>query len=210
MSRRPSLSRPVVRERASLGTDRSTCTGWRGSSPRWYARRRARRNRCSHRRIERGRSRETRRGRGPAEPVLDSGRHPGPGRRRRLPTGICGADAESARGPIDDRPERRSSSAPTALIHPRRPRRPTQRRARPDSRPGRTGGTNALRAPGRKWAAVVVIGDSPGPAVLARALTGQLAVEVARASPRWSVPGDRSSSASTAGEVSRPGSARCS
>jgi acyl phosphate:glycerol-3-phosphate acyltransferase len=47
---------------------------------------------------------------------------------------------------------------------------------------GRTGGTNALRALGRKWAAVVVIGDlakGAVPVLVARALTGQPAVEVA-------------------------------
>ncbi len=46
---------------------------------------------------------------------------------------------------------------------------------------GRTGGTNALRALGRKWAAVVVIGDlakGAVPVLVARALTGQPAVEV--------------------------------
>ena len=47
---------------------------------------------------------------------------------------------------------------------------------------GRTGGTNALRALGRKWAAVVVIGDlAKGalPVLLARYVTGQPAIEVA-------------------------------
>src|SRR5258708_29854332 len=47
---------------------------------------------------------------------------------------------------------------------------------------GRTGGTNALRALGRKWAAVVVAGDlakGAVPVVLARVVTGQPAVEVA-------------------------------
>ena len=47
---------------------------------------------------------------------------------------------------------------------------------------GRTGGTNALRALGRKWAAVVVIGDlAKGalPVLLARFVTGQPAIEVA-------------------------------
>jgi glycerol-3-phosphate acyltransferase PlsY len=46
---------------------------------------------------------------------------------------------------------------------------------------GRTGGTNALRALGRKWAAVVVIGDlAKGalPVLLARAITGDPLVEV--------------------------------
>ncbi|MFI5225861.1 MAG: glycerol-3-phosphate acyltransferase, partial [Candidatus Limnocylindrales bacterium] len=41
---------------------------------------------------------------------------------------------------------------------------------------GRTGGTNALRALGRKWAAFVVIGDlakGAVPVLVARALTGQ-------------------------------------
>lgn len=40
---------------------------------------------------------------------------------------------------------------------------------------GRTGGTNALRALGRKWAAVVVLGDlakGAGPVLLARLVTG--------------------------------------
>jgi acyl phosphate:glycerol-3-phosphate acyltransferase len=47
---------------------------------------------------------------------------------------------------------------------------------------GRTGGTNALRALGRKWAALVVVGDlakGAVPVLVARALTGQPAVEVA-------------------------------
>src|SRR3954452_18964729 len=48
---------------------------------------------------------------------------------------------------------------------------------------GRTGGTNALRALGRKWAALVVLGDlgkGAGPALLARIATnGDAAVEVA-------------------------------
>ncbi len=47
---------------------------------------------------------------------------------------------------------------------------------------GRTGGTNALRALGRKWATVVVIGDllkGALPVVLARVVTGQPVVEVA-------------------------------
>jgi acyl phosphate:glycerol-3-phosphate acyltransferase len=46
---------------------------------------------------------------------------------------------------------------------------------------GRTGGTNALRALGRKWATVVVLGDlAKGalPVLLARLVTGQPAVEV--------------------------------
>jgi glycerol-3-phosphate acyltransferase PlsY len=46
---------------------------------------------------------------------------------------------------------------------------------------GRTGGTNALRALGRKWATVVVVGDlAKGalPVLLARFVTGQPAVEV--------------------------------
>lgn len=46
---------------------------------------------------------------------------------------------------------------------------------------GRTGGTNALRALGRKWAAVVVIGDllkGALPVVLARVVTGDPVVEV--------------------------------
>jgi glycerol-3-phosphate acyltransferase PlsY len=47
---------------------------------------------------------------------------------------------------------------------------------------GRTGGTNALRALGRKWAMVVVVGDllkGALPVVLARIVTGQPVVEVA-------------------------------
>lgn len=47
---------------------------------------------------------------------------------------------------------------------------------------GRTGGTNALRALGRKWATVVVTGDllkGALPVVLARVVTGQPVVEVA-------------------------------
>jgi acyl phosphate:glycerol-3-phosphate acyltransferase len=47
---------------------------------------------------------------------------------------------------------------------------------------GRTGGTNALRALGRGWAAVVVLGDlgkGALPVLLARVVTGQPAVEVA-------------------------------
>ncbi|HEX5588716.1 MAG TPA: glycerol-3-phosphate 1-O-acyltransferase PlsY [Candidatus Limnocylindrales bacterium] len=48
---------------------------------------------------------------------------------------------------------------------------------------GRTGGTNALRALGRKWAALVVAGDlakGAGPVLLARVLTaGDPAIEVA-------------------------------
>jgi glycerol-3-phosphate acyltransferase PlsY len=46
---------------------------------------------------------------------------------------------------------------------------------------GRTGGTNALRALGRKWAAVVVLGDllkGVLPVVLARVVTGDPLVEV--------------------------------
>ncbi|HYC06854.1 MAG TPA: glycerol-3-phosphate 1-O-acyltransferase PlsY [Candidatus Binatia bacterium] len=46
---------------------------------------------------------------------------------------------------------------------------------------GRTGGTNALRALGRKWAALVVIGDlakGAVPVLVARELTGLPAVEV--------------------------------
>lgn len=46
---------------------------------------------------------------------------------------------------------------------------------------GRTGGTNALRALGRKWAAVVVLGDlakGAVPVLLARAITGDPLVEV--------------------------------
>ena len=47
---------------------------------------------------------------------------------------------------------------------------------------GRTGGTNALRALGRKWATVVVVGDllkGALPVILARVVTGQPVVEVA-------------------------------
>jgi glycerol-3-phosphate acyltransferase PlsY len=47
---------------------------------------------------------------------------------------------------------------------------------------GRTGGTNALRALGRKWATAVVVGDllkGALPVVLARVVTGQPVVEVA-------------------------------
>lgn len=47
---------------------------------------------------------------------------------------------------------------------------------------GRTGGTNALRALGRKWATVVVTGDllkGALPVILARLVTGVPAVEVA-------------------------------
>ncbi len=46
---------------------------------------------------------------------------------------------------------------------------------------GRTGGTNALRALGRKWAAVVVLGDllkGAVPVLLARYVTGDPVVEV--------------------------------
>ncbi|MGH2474701.1 MAG: glycerol-3-phosphate 1-O-acyltransferase PlsY [Candidatus Limnocylindrales bacterium] len=46
---------------------------------------------------------------------------------------------------------------------------------------GRTGGTNALRALGRKWAAVVVIGDllkGALPVLLARVVTGDPVIEV--------------------------------
>jgi glycerol-3-phosphate acyltransferase PlsY len=46
---------------------------------------------------------------------------------------------------------------------------------------GRTGGTNALRALGRRWAAVVVAGDlakGAGPVILARLLTGDAGLEV--------------------------------
>jgi glycerol-3-phosphate acyltransferase PlsY len=46
---------------------------------------------------------------------------------------------------------------------------------------GRTGGTNALRALGRKWAAVVVLGDllkGALPVLLARIVTGDPLVEV--------------------------------
>lgn len=45
---------------------------------------------------------------------------------------------------------------------------------------GRTGGTNALRALGRKWAAVVVLGDlakGAVPVLLARSVTGEPLVE---------------------------------
>jgi acyl phosphate:glycerol-3-phosphate acyltransferase len=60
---------------------------------------------------------------------------------------------------------------------------------------GRTGGTNALRALGRKWAAVVVIGDllkGALPVLLARIVTGDPLVEVlcggaAVAGAIWSV-----------------------
>jgi acyl phosphate:glycerol-3-phosphate acyltransferase len=60
---------------------------------------------------------------------------------------------------------------------------------------GRTGGTNALRALGRKWAAVVVLGDllkGALPVLLARAVTGDPLVEVlcggaAVAGAIWSV-----------------------
>jgi glycerol-3-phosphate acyltransferase PlsY len=60
---------------------------------------------------------------------------------------------------------------------------------------GRTGGTNALRALGRKWAAVVVIGDllkGALPVLLARFVTGDPLVEVlcgvsAVAGAIWSV-----------------------
>ncbi len=60
---------------------------------------------------------------------------------------------------------------------------------------GRTGGTNALRALGRKWAAVVVIGDllkGAIPVLVARAVTGDPLVEVlcgaaAVAGAIWSV-----------------------
>jgi glycerol-3-phosphate acyltransferase PlsY len=46
---------------------------------------------------------------------------------------------------------------------------------------GRTGGTNALRALGRGWAAVVVLGDlakGAGPVLVARLVTGDPVVEV--------------------------------
>jgi glycerol-3-phosphate acyltransferase PlsY len=49
---------------------------------------------------------------------------------------------------------------------------------------GRTGGTNALRALGRKWATVVVVGDllkGALPVIVARVVTGQPAIEVAGA-----------------------------
>ena len=60
---------------------------------------------------------------------------------------------------------------------------------------GRTGGTNALRALGRKWAAVVVLGDllkGALPVLLARVVTGDPLVEVlcggaAVAGAIWSV-----------------------
>ncbi len=60
---------------------------------------------------------------------------------------------------------------------------------------GRTGGTNALRALGRRWAAVVVLGDlvkGAGPVLLARLVTGDPLVEVlcggaAVAGAIWSV-----------------------
>ena len=60
---------------------------------------------------------------------------------------------------------------------------------------GRTGGTNALRALGRRWAAVVVVGDlvkGAGPVLLARLVTGDPLVEVlcggaAVAGAIWSV-----------------------
>ena len=60
---------------------------------------------------------------------------------------------------------------------------------------GRTGGTNALRALGRKWAALVVIGDllkGALPVLLARVVTGDPLVEVlcggaAVAGAIWSV-----------------------
>lgn len=60
---------------------------------------------------------------------------------------------------------------------------------------GRTGGTNALRALGRKWAALVVLGDllkGAVPVVLARVVTGEPLVEVlcgaaAVAGAIWSV-----------------------
>jgi glycerol-3-phosphate acyltransferase PlsY len=60
---------------------------------------------------------------------------------------------------------------------------------------GRTGGTNALRALGRKWAALVVVGDllkGALPVVLARIVTGDPLVEVlcggaAVAGAIWSV-----------------------
>ena len=60
---------------------------------------------------------------------------------------------------------------------------------------GRTGGTNALRALGRKWAAVVVVGDllkGALPVLLARVVTGDPLVEVlcggsAVAGAIWSV-----------------------
>ncbi len=60
---------------------------------------------------------------------------------------------------------------------------------------GRTGGTNALRALGRKWAAVVVLGDllkGAVPVIVARIVTGDPLVEVlcgaaAVAGAIWSV-----------------------
>ena len=60
---------------------------------------------------------------------------------------------------------------------------------------GRTGGTNALRALGRKWAVVVVVGDllkGAVPVLLARIVTGEPLVEVlcgaaAVAGAIWSV-----------------------
>lgn len=60
---------------------------------------------------------------------------------------------------------------------------------------GRTGGTNALRALGRKWAAVVVLGDllkGAVPVLIGRAVTGDPLVEVlcgaaAVAGAIWSV-----------------------
>jgi glycerol-3-phosphate acyltransferase PlsY len=60
---------------------------------------------------------------------------------------------------------------------------------------GRTGGTNALRALGRKWAVVVVVGDllkGAVPVLLARIITGEPLVEVlcgaaAVAGAIWSV-----------------------
>ena len=60
---------------------------------------------------------------------------------------------------------------------------------------GRTGGTNALRALGRKWAAVVVLGDlakGAVPVLIARYVTGEPLVEVlcgaaAVAGAIWSV-----------------------
>lgn len=60
---------------------------------------------------------------------------------------------------------------------------------------GRTGGTNALRALGRKWAALVVLGDlakGAVPVLVARALTGEPMVEAlcggaAVAGAIWSV-----------------------
>jgi glycerol-3-phosphate acyltransferase PlsY len=60
---------------------------------------------------------------------------------------------------------------------------------------GRTGGTNALRALGRKWAAVVVLGDlakGAVPVLIARTITGEPLIEVlcgaaAVAGAIWSV-----------------------